>query len=195
MMAPGGGGGDERERPKALTVEFGGITKDNVAQLRKINAACFPIQYAPGFYKDVAERKDSGLCKFAYCNGFVVGAACARVEPIPIPAADADAGQGQGQGRGGGQRLYMMTLAVLAAYRDRGVGTALLRSVLDHFEEHKDEARYAGVLEIALHVQISNDDALRFYTEGFGFEKGPMVENYYQRIDPPHCYVLSKKLR
>ena len=99
------------------------------------------------------------------------------------------------KGRGGGQRLYMMTLAVLAAYRDRGVGTALLRSVLDHFEEHKDEARYAGVLEIALHVQISNEDALRFYTEGFGFEKGPMVENYYQRIDPPHCYVLSKKLR
>jgi ribosomal protein S18 acetylase RimI-like enzyme len=46
-----------------------------------------------------------------------------------------------------------------------------------------------------LHVQTSNTDAMKFYGEKFGFERGELVENYYKRIDPPHCYVLRKKLR
>ena len=126
------------------------------------------------------ERRDEGLCKFAYWNGFVVGAACARLENI-----DGDASR---------QRLYIMTLGVLAAYRGRNIGTQLIQSILDHYEEHKD-GEFAKTVEIALHVQISNDDAIKFYTTRFGFVQGDMVENYYRRIDPPHCYLLYKKLR
>eukprot|EP00978_Attheya_sp_CCMP212_P029157 scaffold102809_cov54-Attheya_sp.AAC.1 len=94
-----------------------------------------------------------------------------------------------------------MTLGVLAAYRGRGIGSKLIQSVLDHVEQHNhdDEKGEHGPLslvdEIVLHVQISNDDAIKFYTERFDFEQGPMVENYYRRIDPPHCYILKKKLR
>mmetsp|Transcript_5015 Transcript_5015/g.10554 ORF Transcript_5015/g.10554 Transcript_5015/m.10554 type:complete len:214 (-) Transcript_5015:434-1075(-) len=179
-------GRERREKmggKKELNVDFGGITADNVEQLRKVNTACFPVSYNDAFYKEVVNRKDEGLCKFAYWNGFVIGAVCARVEPHPDSP--------------GRSRLYIMTLGVLAAYRDRGVGRKLIRSVLEHFESHRDEAGHQleTVDEIALHVQTSNEDAMRFYEEGFGFVRGPMVENYYRRIDPPHCYVLSKKLR
>jgi ribosomal protein S18 acetylase RimI-like enzyme len=87
-----------------------------------------------------------------------------------------------------------MTLGVLAAYRGRDVGTQLIQSVLDYYETNKDDS-LANVDEIALHVQISNNDAIRFYTDRFGFVQGEMVENYYRRIDPPHCYLLYKKLR
>ena len=170
---------------KSLAVDFGGITKDNVEQLRMINTSSFPVQYNDSFYKDVVDRKDEDLCKFAYWNGFVVGAICARVEPIP----EAD---GAAPGR---KRLYIMTLAVLAAYRGRGVGQQLVESVLDHVAENIDTAKYADVDEVTLHVQINNTDAMKFYMEKFGFDKGKMVENYYRRIDPPHCYILSKKLR
>jgi len=96
------------------------------------------------------------------------------------------------------KRIYIMTLGVLAAYRGRTIGTQLIQSILDYFEENKDKAEspdLKDVTEISLHVQISNDDAIKFYTEKFGFEKGEMVENYYRRIDPPHCYKLYKKLR
>jgi ribosomal protein S18 acetylase RimI-like enzyme len=87
-----------------------------------------------------------------------------------------------------------MTLGVLAAYRGRTIGTQLIQTILDHYEEHRDD-EFANVVEISLHVQISNEDAIQFYTKRFGFEKGDMVENYYRRIDPPHCYLLYKKLR
>ena len=94
----------------------------------------------------------------------------------------------------GRHRIYIMTLGVLAAYRNRGIGSKLVQSVLDHFQSQKDGTLYT-VDEIMLHVQTSNADAITFYGEKFGFEKGELVENYYKRIDPPHCYVLRKKLR
>ena len=163
----------------ALNIDFGPITPDNVEQLRKVNMACFPISYNDGFYTDVVARNSEGFNKFAYWNGFVVGAVCARREPLtPL----------------GRERLYIMTLGVLAAYRGRQVGTQLIQSILDFYEKQKDKD-LSTVDEIALHVQISNDDAIKFYTTRFGFVKGDMVENYYRRIDPPHCYLLYKKLR
>jgi N-alpha-acetyltransferase 50 len=164
---------------KVLSIDFGPITPDNVEQLRKVNVACFPILYNDGFYKDVITGGGSeGLNKFAYWNGFVVGAVCARREQL-------------GKGR---DRLYIMTLGVLAAYRGRQVGTQLIQSILDYYQEQKD-SELSTVDEIALHVQVSNDDAIKFYTTRFGFVRGDMVENYYRRIDPPHCYLLYKKLR
>ena len=142
--------------------------------MRRINTVAFPIQYNEGFYQDVLKRNNAELNKFAYSNEFVIGAVCARVEDVEKSER---------------KRLYIMTLAVLAAYRGRGIGSDLLRSLLLYCEN--DDTR---ISEIALHVHVSNDDAIRFYTEKFGFTKGPMVENYYRRIDPPHCYLLYKIL-
>jgi ribosomal protein S18 acetylase RimI-like enzyme len=88
-----------------------------------------------------------------------------------------------------------MTLGVLAAYRGRGAGSQLIQSILDYFDQEKGGQLLKGVDEIVLHVQVSNQDAIRFYTQRFGFVQGEMVENYYRRIDPPHCFLLSKKLR
>jgi len=142
--------------------------------------ACFPVQYQESFYKEISTQKDEGLSKFAYYGGFVVGASCTRVE---TQAKDTTK-----------QRLYIMTLGVLAAYRGRTIGTQLIQSIMDHYEANKN-GEFKDVEEISLHVQISNDDAIDFYTTRFGFVKGEMVENYYRRIDPPHCYLLYKKLR
>lgn len=148
--------------------------------LKLVNTSCFPVSYNDAFYKEVVNRRDEDLCKFAYWNGFVIGAICARIEPCPE--------------REGRSRLYIMTLGVLAAYRGRGVGRKLVQSVLDFYEENKDGKTMSTVDEVALHVQINNADATKFYIDGFGFDKGPMIENYYKRVDPPHCFLLSKKL-
>lgn len=160
-----------------------------------MNTVSFPVTYNEGFYQDVVKRNNEHLNKFAYYNGFVVGAVCTRIEPIKENSENEPSPR---------HRLYIMTLAVLAAYRDRGIGAQLIQSVLDYCDsinngEIDDKQREVAGLpkkidEIALHVQISNEDAMRFYISKFGFVKGEMVENYYRRIDPPHCYILSKKL-
>ena len=87
-----------------------------------------------------------------------------------------------------------MTLATLAPYRNRGIGSALLTSLISYYESHASDPAFSTVDEIMLHVQPSNEDAIRFYQQ-FGFERGELVEGYYKRIEPPDCYVLRKKLR
>jgi N-alpha-acetyltransferase 50 len=129
--------------------------------------------YHEGFYQDLVKTSNANLNKFAYFQGVLVGAICARIEASGPT----------------NRRLCIMTLAVLAAYRGRSVGTQLLRSVLKYCKSmyNLEEAR--------LHVQVSNVDAIRFYTERFGFTQGELVENYYKRINPPHCFMLFKKLQ
>jgi len=92
--------------------------------------------------------------------------------------------------------MYIMTLGVLSAYRGRGVGKKLVKSVMDAFEEESGEGKtYEDVDEIYVHTQTNNNDAVLFYVKGFEFEKGAIVENYYKRIEPPNAVILSKKLR
>ncbi len=182
-----------------------------------INKTCFPVNYSESFYKNVVQSKNENLNKFAYHNGFVVGAICTRIESLP--KVDDDSGGNGSNGSNDGKRIYIMTLGVLAAYRNRGIGQKLVQSIIDYYEECKtaattkndrhdsnennnssstvlikeDIAQMKSVKEVALHVQISNHDALKFYKEKFGFEQGEQVDNYYKRIDPPHCYVLRKR--
>lgn len=143
-------------------------------QLRKINTTCFPVSYSESFYQNILKRNNEHLNRFAILNGRVVGAVCARLEDGQVDHSQ--------------RSVYIMTLAVLAPFRGRGIGGRLLRSVLEY-------CAVQPVDEVRLHVQISNADAIRFYTEKFGFTRGDMIRNYYRRINPPHCYVIFKRLK
>ena len=46
---------------------------------------------------------------------------------------------------------------------------------------------------VYLHVQISNDDAKRFY-EKHDFREVGVDESYYKKIQPPAAWVLERKL-
>lgn len=62
-----------------------------------------------------------------------------------------------------------------------------MKNVLDLCEQEDD------FLEVYLHVQVNNEEALQFYKK-FSFEVRETIHNYYRRIDPPDCYLLSKDL-
>jgi ribosomal protein S18 acetylase RimI-like enzyme len=84
-------------------------------------------------------------------------------------------------------KLYILTLAVLAAYRNCGVGTTLVKEVIDAATLHP------YIDEIFLHVWILNADAIRFY-ERLGFKKTENVKNYYRRIESPDAVVMRLQL-
>jgi ribosomal protein S18 acetylase RimI-like enzyme len=102
--------------------------------------------------------------------------------------------------------LWIMTLAVLAPYRSQGIGSRLLQSLLraccTSSETGRRQQQLHGgggdrgrtITRIRLHVQTSNEDAIRFYTAKFGFVHDGTVTNYYPRLDPPDCHLLVKKI-
>ena len=68
------------------------------------------------------------------------------------------------------------------------LGSSLLKLVLDECMSHPEWH------SVYLNVQTSNEDAINFY-EKFGFQNTGTIENYYKRVDPPHCHVLTKVLK
>ena len=71
-----------------------------------------------------------------------------------------------------------------------GAGTRLLERTLEKAAEDPN------VEEAVLHVQTSNDEAIRFYEKN-GFKVVSTIEGYYKknRLDPPDAHVLTKALR
>lgn len=67
----------------------------------------------------------------------------------------------------------MMNLAVAPQYRQRGIGTALVRSLIGALRER-------GVRMLALEVRASNEAAFRVYA-ALGFAQVGRRRNYYEK--------------
>jgi ribosomal-protein-alanine N-acetyltransferase len=67
---------------------------------------------------------------------------------------------------------YIQTIAVAPAMQGRGIGTALLTTLID-------EATRRGVGHLDLEVRADNDSAQRLY-ERHGFTEIAVRRNYYQ---------------
>lgn len=86
--------------------------------------------------------------------------------------------------------MYILTLGVLAAYRERGIGKQLINYVFDLIES---SPLCKDVVDVYVHVQSGNEDALRFY-DRYGFRVTEKLENYYKRIKPADCLVVRKEV-
>ncbi|KAJ4460878.1 putative acetyltransferase; GNAT family protein [Paratrimastix pyriformis] len=157
----------ERHHPvPELKVNYGvHVTEKNIEQLRKLNIACFPVRYGEQFYRDVVKR-DPKLTILAYYADNLIGAIGCRVEE---------------------NKLYIMTLCVLKPYRRMHIGRILLEKMLEV------AAADESLTEMYLNVQTSNECAMAFYSQ-FGFEKDAEIRNYYRRLEPNSCFVLTKDL-
>mmetsp|Transcript_9272 Transcript_9272/g.14768 ORF Transcript_9272/g.14768 Transcript_9272/m.14768 type:complete len:206 (-) Transcript_9272:600-1217(-) len=161
----------DSEGDKLTEVTFRDFTPENEAELRLLNSAIFPIRYSDKFYVECAAA--GRVTQLAYVGTELVGGIACRLELT----ADKS-----------GARMYIMTVGVLAPYRNGAIGTRLLQHALN-------EGRADTFLQDAyLHVQSNNDDAIAFYTR-FGFKRDQLVLNYYKRLDPPDAVVLKLDLK
>ena len=165
-----------------------------------------PVSYGDDFYAKLVDTPPE-FTRMAYYRDVFVGVIGARVESLaPVgsaasAAADAGAGGGGGVATSGvaapaggaagsaGRRLYVMVLAVLAPYRSRGIGSALLRSTLRAVDE---SCAKTGITEVVLHSAEDNLEAIAFYAR-FGFAVTGRAENYYRRLETtPHAVILTR---
>ncbi|CAG8624385.1 5815_t:CDS:2 [Ambispora gerdemannii] len=167
-----------RKQTTSHRIALGDVTQNNMGQLKRLNSVLFPVHYTDRFYKDVLEVGE--FAKLVYFNDACVGGVCCRKEPI--------AGTSPEQ-----LKLYIMTLGVLAPYRNLGLGTALLKHILEHVHAINSSQNHPKFIEVYLHVQMSNNEAISFYKK-YDFDIVGTIEGYYKKITPPDAYILSKKL-
>ncbi|KAJ0616261.1 putative transferase transcription regulator GNAT family [Helianthus annuus] len=185
----------------AVSVSLDSVRDKNLMQLKKLNSVLFPVRYNDKYYADALASHHftklginiiiiqqirhlyGSLFEFfyvsvciycwvlSYYSDICVGSIACRLE----------------KKEDGAIRVYIMTLGVLAPYRGLGIGTKLLNHVIDLSSKE-------NIGEIYLHVQTNNEDAINFYKK-FGFEITETIKNYYARITPPDCYVVTKYIR
>lgn len=63
-----------------------------------------------------------------------------------------------------------------------------------HVQTRYDSRQYFLKCSDPISLMYSNEEARQFYIS-HGFEQTGMIENYYKRIEPPHCFVLHKVVR
>lgn len=186
-----------------LPVTLQPLSKETLPQLRDLNRAIFPVAYTDAYYRGLLSA-DAGLVRLAYAGPKLVGAVCCRVEeyadepkeasPAPVSAAATivklNAAVQAAAASRAPAKMYIMTLGVLATYRECGVGGQLLRHAMDTATRPPFAAR---VDEIYLHVQVGNEDALSFYAR-HGFEVKERLVNYYRKLEPADCFYVRRRL-
>ena len=182
-------------------IYLGPINDKNVDQLRMLNRTILPVRYAQKFYDNVLLTPPS-LTKLAYFKDVIVGNVCCREEKMSpreaaaaVPSGSAAATtpsftpsdiSSKSNNDTKSKHVYVMTLGVLAPYRGRGVGKAMVHYVIER-------AQRDGYASVYLHVHTANEFAVDFY-KSLGFDVVGKIQGYYKRIDPPDCFVLARAL-
>lgn len=154
-------------------VTFSCLTPNNIGVVRKLNSVLFPVKYAEKYYKDILAVEVEEFCKLVYFNDIPVGNFTCRLEYGP-------------KGR---TSLYLMTMGILAPYRSRGVGSQVMKTLLDSVTQSQSPK----IDRIYLHVQVSNTAGKAFY-ERHGFNETGVHKDYYKKIQPRDAWILDKTL-
>ncbi|KAF9792490.1 N-acetyltransferase NAT13 [Thelephora terrestris] len=160
---------DSRKSPAKVT--FSHLTQNNIGVVRKLNSVLFPVKYAEKYYKDILALEVEEFCQLVYYNDIPVGNFTCRLES-------------ESKGR---TSLYLMTMGILAPYRSRGVGSQVMKKLLDSVTQSQSPK----IDRIYLHVQISNTAGRAFY-ERHGFREAGLHKDYYKKIQPRDAWILEK---
>ena len=171
--------------------------REDIPGVMRVNLESLPENYWHGFYLYILENWGD-LFFVAEHNGEIVGYAMSRVEETRDPvllglASELELGL-RGKISTWIQSIlseprktgHLISIAVLAPYRRRGIGSSLLRATIEAAREIYD------VDSIYLEVRVSNMPAIKLY-EKFGFRKVRRIKSYYR--DGEDAYVMVKRLK
>eukprot|EP00761_Pharyngomonas_kirbyi_P010066 gb/GECH01010084.1/.p1 GENE.gb/GECH01010084.1/~~gb/GECH01010084.1/.p1 ORF type:complete len:184 (+),score=16.10 gb/GECH01010084.1/:1-552(+) len=146
------------------------LDENNVGDVKRLNKITFPVKYDDQFYTH-ALISGRAFSYAVYDGKHLVAGLCSRLENT----------------QGGWVRVYIMSVAVIPTYRDMGIGSNMLNMLLQSVQQEDI------IQDVYLHVQTSNQNAIRFYSR-LGFSVKETIPRYYPRLQPPDAVVLSKDI-
>ncbi|EJT97257.1 acyl-CoA N-acyltransferase [Dacryopinax primogenitus] len=162
------------KKPPPQHITSASLTKSNIGTVKRINQVVFPISYSAKFYDESLAADMEEFNRLVYCADIPVACICCRLEKMP--GSDS-------------AKLYIATMAVLAAYRSLTIGHQMLSLVLHAAAKHKSPK----ISSVYVHVQVSNEEARKFY-EREGFTVISEVKDYYRKITPKEAWLMEREI-
>jgi ribosomal-protein-alanine N-acetyltransferase len=137
-----------------------------------INRICLPENYPPFFFLE-HYYENPKIFLVAEIGNTIVGYNMCRIEfGVSYIRGDFT------------KRGHIISIAVLAEYRGRGIGYNLMSEALKRLKE-------CGATEVYLEVRVSNTPAIELYKK-LGFKAHKIIKEYYR--DGEDAYLMVKDL-
>jgi ribosomal-protein-alanine N-acetyltransferase len=149
---------------------------DNLPSIIEINRSELPENYPPSFFMDLLER---------FPNYFLVAVLAKTNEVIGYVICRIEAGFPSEGGFSIIRKGHVVSLAVKKLFHGRGIGTMLMKSVLEEMARNSIDESY-------LEVRINNENAIRLYKK-LGYRIVRELPHYY--LDGTTGLLMVKKLR
>ncbi|ADL18683.1 N-terminal acetyltransferase [Acidilobus saccharovorans 345-15] len=190
---------EEQEGSEGFPFIIRRAREEDIDQVMEVNLASLPENYWYSFYVYVLnEWGDAFLV--AEHQGKIIGYIMNRVEETHdkvLMGLENELTERPGKSEGlldairrrfseSAKVGHVISIAVLAEYRRKGVGSALMQEAINVLKSKYD------VDAIYLEVRVSNTPAINLY-EKFGFEKVRIIKGYYR--DGEDAYVMVKRLK
>ncbi|KZO93310.1 acyl-CoA N-acyltransferase [Calocera viscosa TUFC12733] len=162
------------KKPPPARITTASLTKNNIGTVKRINQVVFPISYSNKFYDESLAAELEEFNRLVYYNDIPIACVCCRFDRTT--GSDT-------------AKLYIATMAVLAAYRSLTIGRQTLALVLHAAAAHKSPK----ISVVYVHVQVSNTEARKFY-EREGFKVASEVKDYYKKITPANAWLMEREI-
>ena len=168
------------------------IQREHIQPLRRINSLLLEINYPDAFYNNILAPAPAYFSRAilwtdpSTLETKVIGGLVCRIDPSFEYSSDPS----KQIPISGSNDIYLQSLALLSPYREKGLATAALQTVIAAATEQKD----LHIRELYAHVWTSNKDGLKWYAaRGFKRDEHALPQ-YYRRLKPDTAWVLRRKL-
>ena len=156
--------------------------KEKVRELKKINSIIFPQAYNDIFYRKLLSIARFYLV-YTFDNQLIGTLSFLLIDHSTL----LDSHLKSLVLAPSGNCCYIMNLGVISVYRKKGFGTHLWGFIRKNAEEYFGDRKF----EYALHVQVKNTSAIKFY-EKLGFERIGIAKDYYRGLESLDALVMAR---